>query len=61
MTGRDLKDLRKRLGVTQRELATRAALHWNTIAKMERDEVPITKSRAILFRLLEQTARKRGR
>jgi transcriptional regulator with XRE-family HTH domain len=61
MTGNALRHLRKRLGWTQRELARRAALHWNTIAKMERDEVPITRSRAILFRLLEQTGRKRGR
>jgi hypothetical protein len=42
-------------------LARRAGLHWNTVAKMEREEMPITNSRAILFRLLEQTARKGSR
>ncbi len=61
MTGKHLRQIRKRLGLSQRGFAGRAALHWNTIAKMERDEVRITDSRAILFRLLEQTGRRRAR
>jgi transcriptional regulator with XRE-family HTH domain len=52
MTGTDLRRLRRRLRLTQRELATRAGVHWNTIARQERDEVRITEPMARLFKLL---------
>jgi len=52
MTGTDLRRLRRRLRLTQRELAERAGVHSNTIARQERDEVRITEPMARLFKLL---------
>jgi DNA-binding XRE family transcriptional regulator len=43
---------RKRLGLTQRELAERLGLHWNSIARMERDELPIVKQTELSLRYL---------
>lgn len=34
---------RRSLGLTQRQLAATLGLHWNSIARMERDELPIVK------------------
>ena len=64
MTGTDLRRLRKRIGLTQRQLATRAGVHWNTVARWERDEVRITEPMARFLALLAKpvpTARKGGR
>jgi DNA-binding transcriptional regulator YiaG len=41
MTGAQLKRLRARLGVTQERLADQLGVHWNTLARWERDELPI--------------------
>jgi transcriptional regulator with XRE-family HTH domain len=42
MTGADLRHERRRVGLTQRELAERMGLHSNTVARLERDEWPIS-------------------
>jgi transcriptional regulator with XRE-family HTH domain len=42
MTGADLRRERRRVGLTQRELAERMGLHRNTVARLERDEWPIS-------------------
>jgi transcriptional regulator with XRE-family HTH domain len=52
MTGTELRRLRRRLHLTQRGLAERAGVHWNTIARQERDEVRITEPMARLYTLL---------
>jgi DNA-binding XRE family transcriptional regulator len=36
--GQIFKDARLKKGLTQVELAQKAGLHWNTIAKIEREE-----------------------
>jgi len=55
MTGTELRRLRRRLRLTQRKLAARAGVHWNTIARQERDEVRITEPMARLYKLLATT------
>ena len=52
MTGKELKRHRQRLGVTQRQMADKIGLHWNSLARMERDEMVITKPMAQLIRFL---------
>lgn len=52
MTGSELRRLRERRGETQREFARRIGRHWNTVARWERDEVPIDEAAARLARLL---------
>jgi transcriptional regulator with XRE-family HTH domain len=42
MTGADLRHERRRVGLTQRELAERMGLHRNTVARLERDAWPIS-------------------
>jgi len=42
MTGADLRHERRRVGLTQRELAERMGLHRNTVARLERGEWPIS-------------------
>jgi transcriptional regulator with XRE-family HTH domain len=42
MTGDDLRHERRRVGMTQRELAARMGLHRNTVARLERNEWPIS-------------------
>jgi DNA-binding XRE family transcriptional regulator len=37
MTGQELKRARARLGMTQKELGEALGVHWNTVARMERD------------------------
>jgi transcriptional regulator with XRE-family HTH domain len=41
MTGSELRRLRTRAGFSQRTLAAALGMHKNTIAQMERDELPI--------------------
>jgi transcriptional regulator with XRE-family HTH domain len=64
MTGAALRRLRKRLGLTQRELAARVGVTPTTVARWERGEVRITEPMSRLLRLLAGTAPatpKRGR
>mgnify|MGYP001572138269 CR=1 FL=1 len=58
MTGEELRRLRKRLRLTQVALAERLAVSANTVARWERDEVPIRESMARLIRLLAKTGSK---
>ena len=43
MTGKQLRDARRYLNLTQEELACELGIHKNTIARMERDELAIAK------------------
>jgi transcriptional regulator with XRE-family HTH domain len=36
MTGKQLKELRQSIGLTQAQLAKAIGVHWNTIARWER-------------------------
>lgn len=65
MTGAELRRIRERLGVTQRELAERVGVHFVTANRWERGQVPISEPVAQLVRLLvklkKSTPKKRGR
>lgn len=52
MTGKDLRRIRKRLGLTQVQLAERIGVTANTIARQERGEVRISEPEARLLLLL---------
>jgi DNA-binding transcriptional regulator YiaG len=52
LTGTALRQLRTRLGCTQRELAARVGVTANTVARWERDEVRITEPMERLLRLV---------
>ena len=55
MTGAELRRHRKRLGLTQKAMADLLGLHWNSFARLERDEMMISEPVARLVRLLIQT------
>lgn len=57
MTGKELKRARSKLGMTQVELGEALGVHWNSVARMERDEFPIirTTELAVKYLLLMQT------
>ncbi len=66
MTGEELRRIRKKLGETQVGLAERLGVHSNSVARWERDEMPIRETAARLVRLLAQMppsppAKRRGR
>jgi len=61
MDGAALKRLRARLGLTQPQLAEKVGVHWNTVARWERDEVPIRASMARLLEMLADQPPKRPR
>src|SRR5438128_1533019 len=52
MKGDALRALRGQLRLTQVELARRLGVHWNTVARYERDEIAIPEPTARLLRLL---------
>jgi transcriptional regulator with XRE-family HTH domain len=52
MTGQELRRARRKLKMTQREVAAELELHKNTIARMERDELPIVKTTELAVRFL---------
>ncbi len=57
MTGKELRRLRQRLGLTQAQLARRVGVAPNSIARQERGEIGIREPLARLIRLLAaQTA-----
>jgi len=41
MTGTELRRLRTAAGLSQRALAAQMGVHWNTLARWERGELPI--------------------
>jgi len=52
MKGKELKRLRKRLALSQAQLAERVGVRSNTLARWERDEISITEPVARLLRLI---------
>jgi DNA-binding XRE family transcriptional regulator len=60
MNGQDMRRARGRLGLTQAGLGEALGLHENTVARAERDEIPIPKvtELAIKYLLLVSTQRK---
>lgn len=52
MTGQELRLARRKLKMTQREIARELELHKNTIARMERGELPIVKTTELAVRFL---------
>ncbi len=58
MSGAELRRIRKRLDLTQVELAERIGVHANSVARWERDEVRITEPVARLIQLLAKTAKR---
>ncbi len=61
MTGRELRRIRKRLGVTQKALAEEVGVTANSIARQERGEMGIREPLARLVRVLAQLAPKSRR
>lgn len=52
MSGADFRHARALLGLTQRALAEALGLHWNTVARIERGEIRVTRHVAAALRLL---------
>jgi DNA-binding transcriptional regulator YiaG len=52
MNSRELKSLRKRLGVSQAKLAKGLGVTENTVARWERGEVPISEPLSRLLRII---------
>jgi len=63
MTGKDVQRLRRRLGLTQTQLAARLGVHTLTVSRWECDRVRVTEPMARLLRLVATapTTRKGGR
>ncbi len=60
MIGKELRRLRKRLGMIQAELAEAIGMQKNSVARMERDERPIVKSTEMAVRYLLVMKSKKG-
>jgi DNA-binding XRE family transcriptional regulator len=62
MKGKELRAARARLGMTQTELGEALGVHWNSIARMERDydSFPITRTTelAVKYLLVMKSKRK---
>lgn len=56
MTGHDLRALRLAIGWTQREMGDELGIHANTVARLERGELPITKRMAQTIKLASDVA-----
>ncbi|TMA97478.1 MAG: hypothetical protein E6J74_04915 [Deltaproteobacteria bacterium] len=61
MTGQGLRRARKFLHKTQHELAEALELHKNTVARAERDEIPILKTTELAVRYLRLMESKKRR
>lgn len=55
-----MQQARKRLGLTRRELGDVLGLHWNSIARMERDELPVVKQTELAIHYLLLVKSKKG-
>jgi DNA-binding transcriptional regulator YiaG len=55
VTGKELREIRKTLGLTQVELAAEIGVSGNTVARWERDEVSISQPVSRLLRILVGT------
>jgi transcriptional regulator with XRE-family HTH domain len=60
MTGKELRRIRRQLGLSQAALAALAGVHPNSIARQERGEMGIREPLARLIHLLAKSP-KRGR
>ena len=62
MTGKELKRARARLDMTQKELGEALGIHWNSVARMERDEFPIIRTTELAVKYLHvMESKKRGK
>lgn len=62
MTGSELRQARSRLSMTQKELGEALGVHWNSVARMERDEFPIIRTTELAVKyLLVMKSRKKGK
>jgi len=62
MTGGELRQARSQLGKTQKELGEALGIHWNSVARMERDEFPIIRTTELAVKyLLIMESKKRGK
>jgi DNA-binding XRE family transcriptional regulator len=52
MTGKELRRARQKLQMTQKEIGHALDLHKNSIARMERDELPIVKTTELSVKYL---------
>jgi len=61
MTGSELRQARSRLGMTQKKLGEALGVHWNSVARMERDEFPIirTTELAVKYLLVMESKKRR--
>ena len=53
MTGTQLREWRHTLGLSQRQLAVLLGIHWNSLARKERGELPIPHPRWLEARMRE--------
>lgn len=56
MTGKDFRALRLAIGWTQREMGDELGIHANTVARLERGDLPITKRMAQTIKLVSDVA-----
>jgi len=62
MTGKELRQARARLGMTQKEFGEALGVHWNSVARMERDEFPIIRTTELAVKyLIVMESKKRGK
>ena len=62
MTGKELKRARAQLGMTQKELGEALGVHWNSVARMERNDFPIIRTTELAVKyLLVMKSKKRGK
>ena len=61
MTGEELRKIRKQMGLTQAEFAAHVGVHWNSLARQERNEIGIRESQAKLIRLLAEQHKRTSR
>ena len=57
--GKQMREARKRLGMTQKELGEALGVHWNSVARMERDEFPIIRTTELAIKFLLITRKKK--
>jgi len=60
MTAKQLKAIRQRLQLTQRELAAKLRVARNTIARWEMGAVPISGPAALLLKRLDEEGKANG-
>jgi DNA-binding XRE family transcriptional regulator len=60
MTGAELKRARAKLGMTQKELGEALGVHWNSVARIERDEFSIIRTTELAVKYLLLMQSKKG-